>query len=203
MSPSIFGQWMLYLPGAIEGLAAVLIGLASLETAIRIAELFIRRRVTGAAKEEIRLRLGVWLSLALELEIAADILRTTITPSWNEIGKLAAVFALRTVLNYFLQMEISRAALSDSDVTQPPAGAGRRVAGKSTESRDVSERVRLETLCKRDGMEAAQQWARWAAALYRRSMYEPTHYASQPDKKPLFERSESELQRFADTGAVA
>lgn len=151
MSPSIFGQWMLYLPGAIEGLAAVLIGLASLETAVRIAGLFIRRRVTGAAKEEIRLRLGVWLSLALELEIAADILRTTIAPSWDEIGKLAAVVALRTVLNYFLQMEISRAALSDSDVTQPPAGAGRRVAGKSTESRDVSERVRLETLCKRDG----------------------------------------------------
>lgn len=73
MSPSIFGQWMLYLPGAIEGLAAVLIGLASLETTVLIAGLFIHRRVTGAAKEGIRLRLGMWLSLALELEIAADI----------------------------------------------------------------------------------------------------------------------------------
>lgn len=89
MSPSIFGQWMLYLPGAIEGLAAVLIGLASLETAVRIAGLFIRRHVTGAAEEEIRFRLGMWLSLALELEIAADILRTTLSPSWDEIGTLA------------------------------------------------------------------------------------------------------------------
>lgn len=67
----------------------------------------------------------------------------------------------------------------------------------------MSERVRLETLCKRDGMEAARQWARWAAALYRRSMYDPTHYASHPDKKWLFERSESELQRFADRGVIA
>jgi uncharacterized membrane protein len=53
-----------------------------------------------------RLRLGRWLSLALEFELAADILRTAIAPSWDEIGKLAAIVVLRTLLNYFLEREI-------------------------------------------------------------------------------------------------
>jgi uncharacterized membrane protein len=116
MSYSIFSQWMLYLSGAIEGIAAVLIGLASLEAAVGAANLFVRRISSAASKEEIRLRLGMWLSLALEFEIAADILRTTMAPNWNEIGKLSAIVVLRTVLNYFLQMEISRAALRNHTV---------------------------------------------------------------------------------------
>ncbi len=66
----------------------------------------------------------------------------------------------------------------------------------------MSERVRLETLVARDGMEAARQWARWAATLYRRSVTDPTHYASQPDTKPLFEKSIVQLDAFADRGTI-
>jgi uncharacterized membrane protein len=62
----------------------------------------------------VRLQLGRWLSLALEFELAADILRTAIAPTWEEIGKLAAIAALRTLLNYFLEREIRTAA------PQPP-----------------------------------------------------------------------------------
>ena len=40
-------------------------------------------------------------------------MRTAIAPGWEEIGKLAAIMVLRTVLNYFLQTELSRAALRD------------------------------------------------------------------------------------------
>ena len=113
--------WMQYLSSAIDGIAALVIGVASIEAAAGTANLFIRRRLSAASKEEIRLRLGTWLSLALEFEIAADILRTTIAPGWNEIGKLAAIVVLRTVLNYFLQSEIRRAALRDDKVSASPA----------------------------------------------------------------------------------
>ena len=61
-------------------------------------------------KEEIRLNFGGWLSLALEFELAADILRTAISPGWTEIGQLGAIVVLRTALNFFLQMEIEKAA---------------------------------------------------------------------------------------------
>ncbi|WP_374868430.1 DUF1622 domain-containing protein [Pelatocladus sp. BLCC-F211] len=54
------------------------------------------------SKERIRLSLGKSLTLSLEFALAADILRSVIAPTWDEIGKLAAIIALRTILNYFL-----------------------------------------------------------------------------------------------------
>jgi uncharacterized membrane protein len=57
---------------------------------------------------EIRLALGSWLALALEFALAADILRTVMVPTWDEIGKLAAIVVLRTVLNFFLGREIEQ-----------------------------------------------------------------------------------------------
>ena len=47
-----------------------------------------------------------WLVLALEFLLAADILRTAISPSWNEIGQLAAIAAIRTFLNYSLAHDL-------------------------------------------------------------------------------------------------
>jgi uncharacterized membrane protein len=38
--------------------------------------------------------------------LAADILRTAVAPTWEDIGKLAAIAAIRTVLNYFLEREL-------------------------------------------------------------------------------------------------
>lgn len=52
------------------------------------------------------LRLARWLAVALEFALAADILRTAVAPSWDEIGKPAAIATLRTLLNFFLQREI-------------------------------------------------------------------------------------------------
>ena len=61
------------------------------------------------AREAIRLKLGRWLALALEFQLAADILKTAVAPTWDDIGKVAAVIALRTLLNYFLAREIDNA----------------------------------------------------------------------------------------------
>jgi len=53
-----------------------------------------------------RLELGHTLSLGLSFLIGASILRSSISPSWDAIGKLSAIIAIRTVLNYFLGREI-------------------------------------------------------------------------------------------------
>ena len=108
---------MLYLVSAIE-IAALLIGLASLQCTLTAASLFFRRTASSTTeKEDVSLQFGLWLSLAIEFELAADILRTTIAPSWEEIGKLAAIVVLRTLLNYFLQTEIRRAAQQKTATT--------------------------------------------------------------------------------------
>ena len=68
----------------------------------------------GSAAEErfvpVRLTLARYLSLALEFQLAADILSTSIAPSWDQIGKLAAIAVIRTALNYFLAQEVRNEA---------------------------------------------------------------------------------------------
>ena len=56
---------------------------------------------------DVRLVLARYLALALEIQLAADILSTAIAPSWDQVGKLAAIAVIRTGLNYFLGKEIA------------------------------------------------------------------------------------------------
>lgn len=59
------------------------------------------------SKRLMRQKLGSFLILGLEFFIAADIIRTIARPDWNDIGMLAAIIALRTVLSFFLGLELS------------------------------------------------------------------------------------------------
>lgn len=110
----IFKQWTLFLAAGVEASAAFVIGLAAIEATIRALVLFAHPKSSPDEKEHVRLRLGRWLALALEFELAADILRTAVAPTWNEIGQLAAIVVLRTALNFFLQQEIDKAAQRES-----------------------------------------------------------------------------------------
>ena len=62
------------------------------------------------SKRQMRQKLGAYLVLGLEFFIAADIIRTITRPDWNDIGMLAAIIALRTVLSYFLGLELKEQA---------------------------------------------------------------------------------------------
>ena len=53
---------------------------------------------------------GVWLLLGLEFELAADIIRTAISPTWTDIGQLGAIAVIRTFLNYFLESDVEKSA---------------------------------------------------------------------------------------------
>ena len=111
-----FKQITIWLASGTEAAAAVIIALAAIEATVRSLWLSVPGvqsrmglRAPQDAKEEVRLRLGRWLAVALEFELAADVLRTAVAPTWNEIGQLAAIVVLRTALNYFLQKEIDKA----------------------------------------------------------------------------------------------
>jgi uncharacterized membrane protein len=52
-----------------------------------------------------RLILSRFLLLALEFQIAADILETVLKPGWEEFGQLAATIIIRSVLSYVLILE--------------------------------------------------------------------------------------------------
>lgn len=60
----------------------------------------------GSSFTPVRLQFARYLTLALELQLAADILSTSVAPTWERIGKLAAIAVIRTALNYFLSLEM-------------------------------------------------------------------------------------------------
>jgi uncharacterized membrane protein len=64
------------------------------------------RRRSSDSFVPIRLDLGRFLALGLEFQLASDLLSTAVAPTFEEIGKLAAVAAIRTALNFFLAREI-------------------------------------------------------------------------------------------------
>lgn len=72
----------------------------------------------GSTFTPVRLSFARYLTLALELQLAADILSTSVAPTWDRIGKLAAIAVIRTALNYFLSMEMKDERASDEPVLQ-------------------------------------------------------------------------------------
>lgn len=54
----------------------------------------------------VRLILAHYLVVALEFQLAADILSTAIAPTWEQIGKLGMIAVIRTALNFFLMREM-------------------------------------------------------------------------------------------------
>ena len=55
---------------------------------------------------DVRLNLARSVALALEFMLAADVVRTAVAPSWDDIGRLAAVAVIRTGLNFFLHRDL-------------------------------------------------------------------------------------------------
>jgi uncharacterized membrane protein len=85
---------------ALEGLSVVTVAMGVLGS-LRLVG---RRR----SLEAIRLHLGRWLSMALEFQLAADIVATTVNPDGEKLIQLAALALIRTFLNVFLAREIAQ-----------------------------------------------------------------------------------------------
>lgn len=118
-----------YLARGVEFAAALVIAAAAIEATIKSFWLFFQRGAPPEKKNEIRLTLGRWLAVGLEFELAADILNTAVTPTWADIEKLAAIAALRTALNYFLQREIREESApvqrnAEREVLRPDPASG-------------------------------------------------------------------------------
>jgi len=97
-----------YFATGAEIAAALVIGVAVLRAiGFYLYQLIARTDPHFNDLESIRLRLGRVLALGLEFTIASDILRTVVSPTRQEIMNLGAIVLLRSLLNYFLEMEIS------------------------------------------------------------------------------------------------
>lgn len=66
-------------------------------------------RPASAVTLEVWQGLSRWLLLGLEFMLAADLIDTAVSPNWDDIGKLGAIAAIRTVLGFFLGRDIELA----------------------------------------------------------------------------------------------
>jgi uncharacterized membrane protein len=103
---ALFAEFARNIALAIEVVAVLVIAYGAAEATTRlVGRVFGRTAVLGRRKE-IWLRFAMWLVLGLEFELAADVVRTVIAPSWDELGRLGAIAVIRTFLNYFLEKDL-------------------------------------------------------------------------------------------------
>ena len=95
----------IFISHGLEIISALVIGVALVKLVINYAGSLGMSKVIITA-EESRVKFGSSVAVALEILLGADVLTTAVAPSWDDIGKLAAIAILRTALNFFLDKEL-------------------------------------------------------------------------------------------------
>lgn len=96
-----------YVALAAEFCSVICIAIGLVETLVQAAVVIgLRRDGSRQARREVWTKFAMWIVLALEFALAADIVRTAIAPTWDDIGRLGAIALIRTALNYFLERDM-------------------------------------------------------------------------------------------------
>ena len=96
-----------YVALAAELCSVLCIAVGMVETLVQAARAFAGGSAASRqARRELWAQFARWIVLALEFALAADIVRTAIAPTWDDIGRLGAIALIRTVLNYFLEKDM-------------------------------------------------------------------------------------------------
>ena len=69
---------------------------------------------------DVWLRYARWLVAALTFQLAADIIETSISSSWETIARVGAIAVIRTFLNYFLDRDLIEVRTRQREKPQPP-----------------------------------------------------------------------------------
>jgi uncharacterized membrane protein len=114
-------EWLRLL---VEALGALVIAAGVVVVIVALVRHLLAGR--GSSFVPIRLAFARYLTLALELQLAADVLSTSVAPTWERIGKLAAIAVIRTALNYFLGKELKDEQASDEPALKRQTAPGER-----------------------------------------------------------------------------
>jgi uncharacterized membrane protein len=99
----------------IEAAAVLVVGYGAAEAFLKLLKVVASPGTSHGERKEIWRRFGVWLLLGLEFELAADIIGSVFSPTWQEVGKLGAIAVIRTFLNYFLEKDLEEAEASGEE----------------------------------------------------------------------------------------
>ncbi len=100
-------------------LAILVIGLGVTRALIIFVKDALLKPHTMEAFQRSRLVMGYSFSLGLSFLIGATILKTMISSQWDDIARLVAIIAVRTVLNYLLLQAIAKATPEVAQLNSP------------------------------------------------------------------------------------
>ena len=93
----------------VEAAAILAVSIGAIEALASSVRNLVWNKAAAVSGRAIWVRFATWILLSLEFALGADIIRTAIAPSWDEIGKLAAIATIRTALNFFLGRDVEQA----------------------------------------------------------------------------------------------
>jgi uncharacterized membrane protein len=108
----------------------------AVEAIVRLLRATLKHGPTVHEKWAVWQHFARWLVLGLEFELAADIIRSTIAPTWTEVGQLGAIAAIRTFLSFFLERDYE-------SITRARGGGAEPTSGGAGEAAPLA--MRLET----------------------------------------------------------
>ena len=110
---------------AAELVCVLCIAIGAATAIVKVAAALAARRLDArTVRRGVWMSFAVWIILALEFALGADIVRTAIAPTWNDIGQLAAIAVIRTGLNFFLERDLE-------DFTPEATGPQETESGKA------------------------------------------------------------------------
>ena len=98
----------------IDAAAVLVVAFGAAEAFVKLLALVARPAVGHGARKAVWHRFGMWLLLGLEFALAADIIASVVSPTWQDIGQLGAIAVIRTFLNFFLEHDLENAARSEA-----------------------------------------------------------------------------------------
>ncbi len=96
-----FGEWVSLTLEVISVMCIVIGLIVSLMLVFKL-----RKETKTPLHNRVRMKFGGWLALALEFQLASDIIKTTVNPTYENLIIVGAVAVIRTFLNYFLSREL-------------------------------------------------------------------------------------------------
>src|SRR5260370_32440552 len=90
-----------------DALVLVIIAIATIQAFVQGLRVMLLPAAAGRERRNGWLHYARWLVAGLPFQLAADILATSIAPSWDELVRLATVAAIRTLLNFFLERDLA------------------------------------------------------------------------------------------------
>lgn len=109
---------------AAELVCVICIAIGAITAIVKVvAALAARTLDARTVRRGVWMSFAVWIILALEFALGADIVRTAIAPTWNDIGQLASIAVIRTGLNYFLERDLQD--FEPNAIAPPEAESGK------------------------------------------------------------------------------